>query len=69
MADLRREAVRDYDAQGGHDDDSGPGLLLADLVHTLEMNYKTESKFSKQTVAADGVITPLLNWGVMRSKE
>jgi len=33
------------------------------------MNYKTESKFSKQTVAADGVITPLLNWGVMRSKE
>ena len=69
MDGLRREAVRDHDAQGGHDDDSGPGLLLADLVHTLEMNYKTESKFSKQTVAADGVITPLLNWGVMRSKE
>ena len=46
MAVVRREAVRDHDARGGHDDDSGPGLFLADLVHAVE----TDASYNLQGV-------------------
>jgi hypothetical protein len=39
MDGLRREAFRDHDVRGSHDDDSGAGLHLADLVHAVNRKF------------------------------